>query len=90
MIDVTQNEDGSFNIDWDETDPKESILNTYTKEDFKALIKNYLEQNQTTTKGKNTAVLKPKPINPNITTATEKDKEEFWYNSESEGKETRV
>ena len=90
MIDVTQNEDGSFNIDWDETDPKESILNTYTQEDFKALIKNYLDQNQNTTKGKNTAVLKPKPINPNITTATEKDKEEFWYNSESEGQETRV
>lgn len=90
MIDVTQNEDGSFNIDWDETDPKESILNTYTKEDFKALIKNYLEQNQNSTKGKNTAVLKPKPINPNIAQATDKDKEEFWYNSESEGQETRV
>ena len=34
MIDVKQEDDGSLTIYWDENDPKESILNTWTEEDF--------------------------------------------------------
>ncbi len=34
MIEVKELEDGSFDITWDENDPQESILNTWTKQDF--------------------------------------------------------
>jgi hypothetical protein len=34
MIDVKEENDGSFTISWDENDPIESILNTWTEEDF--------------------------------------------------------
>ena len=34
MIDVKQEEDGTLTISWDENDPQESILNTWTEEDF--------------------------------------------------------
>ena len=34
MIDVKQENDGSLTIYWDENDPQESILNTWTQEDF--------------------------------------------------------
>jgi hypothetical protein len=34
MIEVTEREDGSFDISWDENDPTESILNTWTEQDF--------------------------------------------------------
>jgi chaperonin cofactor prefoldin len=34
MIDVKQEDDGTLTISWDENDPQESILNTWTEEDF--------------------------------------------------------
>jgi len=34
MIDVKQEDDGSLTIYWDKNDPQESILNTWTQEDF--------------------------------------------------------
>jgi len=34
MIEVKEKEDGSFDISWDENDPTESILNTWTEQDF--------------------------------------------------------
>jgi hypothetical protein len=34
MITVKEESDGSLTIDWDETDPVESIMNTWTEEDF--------------------------------------------------------
>jgi len=34
MIDVKENEDGSFTISWDPDDPVESIFNTWTEQDF--------------------------------------------------------
>ena len=40
MIDVKENEDGSFDISWDENDPVESILNTWTEQDFIDTIMN--------------------------------------------------
>jgi hypothetical protein len=43
MIDVKENEDGSLDISWDENDPHESILNTWTKEDFVKAITDHLE-----------------------------------------------
>lgn len=43
MIDVKENEDGSFDISWDENDPVESVMNTWTKEDFIKAITDHLE-----------------------------------------------
>lgn len=43
MIQVTQNEDGSFDISWDETSPTESILNTWTEDDFIKIIMEHLK-----------------------------------------------
>lgn len=34
MIDVKEEEDGSLTISWDKNDPSESILNTWTEQDF--------------------------------------------------------
>ena len=34
MIDVKEEKDGSFTISWDENNPTESILNTWTEQDF--------------------------------------------------------
>lgn len=44
MIEVTENDDGSLRIDWDENDPVEKILNDWTEEDFIAAIKEGLEE----------------------------------------------
>ena len=43
MIQVTENEDGSFTISWDENSPTESILNTWTEDDFIRAIKQSIE-----------------------------------------------
>ena len=43
MIDVKENEDGTFTISWDENDPQESIFNNFKEEDFIQLIQNYLD-----------------------------------------------
>ena len=43
MIQVTENEDGSFDISWDETSPTESILNTWTEDDFIKVIMEHLQ-----------------------------------------------
>ena len=43
MIQVIENEDKSLTISWDETSPTESILNTWTEEDFIRAISEYLE-----------------------------------------------
>jgi hypothetical protein len=34
MIDVKENEDGSFTISWDPNDAVESVFNTWTEQDF--------------------------------------------------------
>ncbi len=44
MIEVHENEDGSFQIDWDPNDPVESIMNEWTEEDFIQALKEHLEQ----------------------------------------------
>ena len=43
-ISVTENTDGTFTIDWDENDPKESRFNDWTEEDFTNAISSYLEE----------------------------------------------
>ena len=44
MIDVKEEEDGSFTISWDENDPKESILNTWTEQDFIDAIMDHINE----------------------------------------------
>jgi hypothetical protein len=44
MIQVIENEDKSFTISWDETSPTESILNTWTEEDFIKVIMEHLQK----------------------------------------------
>lgn len=46
MINVNQENDGSFTIEWDENHPQESILNNWTKEDFIDAIENKLKSLQ--------------------------------------------
>jgi 16S rRNA C967 or C1407 C5-methylase (RsmB/RsmF family) len=43
-IKVTEREDGSFDIEWDEKDPRESMFNTWTSQDFTNAITEYLNQ----------------------------------------------
>jgi len=43
MIQVTENEN-EFTITWDETSPTESILNTWTEEDFIKVIMDRVEE----------------------------------------------
>ena len=44
MIEVKENQDGSFDISWDENDPTESILNTWTEQDFIDCIRKECER----------------------------------------------
>jgi hypothetical protein len=43
-IEVKENEDGSFDISWDEKHPTESMFNTWTAEDFTKAISDYLDK----------------------------------------------
>lgn len=43
-ISVKEETDGSFTIEWDENDPKESILNTWTESDFLNAITDFLNE----------------------------------------------
>jgi len=44
MIDVKETEENTFKITWDENDPVESMLNTWTEEDFIRAIQEDLEK----------------------------------------------
>jgi len=44
MIDVKDNQDGSLTIYWDENDPIENILSTWTQDDFIRAIREGCEQ----------------------------------------------
>lgn len=44
MIQVTENEDHTFTISWDETSPTESVLNTWTEDDFIKVIMEHLQK----------------------------------------------
>jgi hypothetical protein len=44
MISCKEEDDGSFTFDWDENDPAESILRTWTEEDFIRAIREHLDK----------------------------------------------
>lgn len=44
MIQVTENEDHTLTITWDKTSPTESILNTWTEDDFIKVIMERIEE----------------------------------------------
>jgi hypothetical protein len=46
MIKVKELEDHSFEISWDENDPVESIMNTWTEEDFIRAIREELKKDE--------------------------------------------
>jgi hypothetical protein len=43
-IKVEEKEDGSFEISWDEKDPRESMFNTWTESDFLNAITEHLDR----------------------------------------------
>lgn len=43
-IEVKENEDGSFDISWDENHPTESMFNTWTEKDFIEAIQNHINK----------------------------------------------
>jgi hypothetical protein len=43
-IKVTEREDGSFDIEWNEKDPQESMFNTWSESDFSNAIADYINQ----------------------------------------------
>lgn len=44
MIEVKENEDGSFDISWDNNDPIESQMNDWTEQDFIDAIMEHCER----------------------------------------------
>jgi hypothetical protein len=46
MITVKEESDGSLTIDWDETDPVESMMNHWTEEDFIRAIREELKKDK--------------------------------------------
>jgi hypothetical protein len=45
-IEVKENEDGSFDIDWNPLDPTESFMNNLTEQDIIDAIKDHLQKNK--------------------------------------------
>jgi hypothetical protein len=43
-IKVTEKKDGTFDIEWNEKDPQESIMNTWTESDFLDAIQKHLDK----------------------------------------------
>jgi hypothetical protein len=46
MINVKELEDHSFEISWDKNDPVESMMNTWTEEDFIRAIQEELKKDE--------------------------------------------
>ena len=72
MINVTQKSENEFIIEWDESDPQESIFNSFTEQDFIDLLKYQAERELKRLED---------------SSSTEEEHGETYYNSESEGKE---
>ena len=75
MINVKDNEDGSFTVEWDENDKDESFFNDWTKEDFTRFFRLAAERENAKESGKESQ-------DSNISEATQEDWEDFWHNSE--------
>ena len=79
MINVKELSDGKLEIEWDQNDPLESILNDWTEKDFQDFFAHCLSQDS--------GEFRKESGETGISEADEKDWEDFWYNSESEGKD---
>jgi hypothetical protein len=44
MIEVKEEQNGTFTISWDENDPIESMMNTWTESDFLNAIQKHLDK----------------------------------------------
>jgi len=44
MIEVKEEQDGTFTISWNENDPVESMMNNWTEEDFLDAIQKQLDK----------------------------------------------
>ncbi len=73
MINVTQKSEREFIIEWDETDPGESIFNSFTEQDFIEVLMYYSKRELNKIKNSD---------------STEEEYGETYYNSESEGKDS--
>ena len=80
MIDVKDNEDGSFTISWDENDPLESVFNDWTEEDFINYFRAAAEETLAAEDFcENSKKLREESGETSIISeATEKDWQSFW------------
>ena len=71
MINVKDNEDGSFTVEWDENDKEESFFNDWTKDDFTRFLRLAFECENSKESGEESKK------SDNISEATEKDWQDF-------------
>ena len=76
MINVTQESENTFTIEWDHEDPGESIFNSFTEQDFIEVLKYYAERSLS--------------IDKYSKQSREESQETNYYNSESEGKDWNI
>lgn len=76
MINVTQESENTFTIEWDHEDPGESIFNSFTEQDFIEVLKYYAERSLS--------------IDKYSKQSREESQETNYYDSESEGKEHKL
>ena len=77
MINVKDQGDGSFIIEWDENDPQESIFNDWTKEDFIQFFE-YAAKREFNLRKDAEKSGEESQETSNISEATEKDYQDFW------------
>lgn len=77
MINVKDQGDGSFIIEWDENDPQESIFNDWTKEDFIQFFEYAAKREFNLRKDAEKSGEKSGETS-NISEATEEDYQDFW------------
>lgn len=82
MIEVTEEQDGTFTISWDENDPLESVFNTWTEQDFIKIIteaaEKVLSQQEYCNAKVNPTKTTRESQNSNITEGKKEDWEDFW------------
>jgi len=77
MINVKDQGDGSFIIEWDENDPQESIFNDWTKEDFIQFFEYAAKREFNLRKDAEKSGEESRETS-NISEATKKDYQDFW------------
>ena len=77
MINVKDQGDGSFIIEWDENDPQESIFNDWTKEDFIQFFEYAAKRDFNLRKDAEKSGEESGETS-NVSEATEKDYQDFW------------